>query len=411
MMNEHGADRWFSGDGGESEMRVEVVIAGETRTFEMTDDRPAVSWLGPRGLDRPTFAEAARAALESPLGLPPLRQVVVPGDRVAIAIGPGVPGLAILLEEIAVVLEAAGVSRSDISAVLPPGEDANAPLPDHLVRVRHDPDDRANLAYLATTAEGRRIYLDRALTDADVVLAVGTFRPESADASKVSGPDTGLFPGLSDAETRRDRTAPADAAEVAWLLGSLFQVGARAGIDGPAGVIAGSAAEVRAAGERSVEREWTFHAPETADLVIAGVGTGERPSTLADVAAALTNASRLVRPGGRIAVLSRATAEPGPAVERLRGHDDPRLAASSLRGLEGAEDYPVALALAHAIARADVYVSGPLDPDLIEDLGLVPLGRDEEAFRLANLSASCLIFSPAERARTCLGGATKGPVR
>ena len=37
----------------------------------------------------------------------------------------------------------------------------------------HDPDDRANLAYLATTAGGRRVYLDRDLTDADFVLPVG----------------------------------------------------------------------------------------------------------------------------------------------------------------------------------------------------------------------------------------------
>jgi hypothetical protein len=388
-------------------MRVEVVIAGEKKGFELADDRLTGAWVGPSGLEPGSVAGAARTALEAPLGLPPLRQVVVPGDRVAIAVGPGVPGLATILEEMAGVLESAGVARADVAAVLPP-DAADALLPEGLTRVRHDPADRANLAYLASTAEGRRIYLDRTLTDADVVLAVGAFAPEPGGGGLVTGPDTDLFPGLSDAETRQDRTALGDASEVAWLLGSLFQVGVGSGVDGPSEVIAGTASEVRAAGERLVDEAWTFHAPETADLVIAGVGTTDRPGTLVDLAAALASASKLVRPGGRIAVLSRVADAPGPALQRLRGHDDPRGADALLRGLEGADDYAVARVLAETLARADVYLSSALDPELVEDLGLIPLGRDEEAFRLANLSASCLVFSPAERIRTRVAG-QKGP--
>ncbi len=65
----------------------------------------------------------------------------------------------------------------------------------------HDPDDRAQIAYLASTKEGRRVYLNRLLTDADVVVPVGRLGYDPILGFR--GPWSLLFPGLSDRETLR----------------------------------------------------------------------------------------------------------------------------------------------------------------------------------------------------------------
>ena len=47
-------------------------------------------------------------------------------------------------------------------------------LPEGVAWLVHDPDDKPQIAYLASTSEGQRIYLNRQLTDADIVIPVGT---------------------------------------------------------------------------------------------------------------------------------------------------------------------------------------------------------------------------------------------
>ena len=57
----------------------------------------------------------------------------------------------------------------------------------------------AGLAYLAATKEGRRIYLNRLLTDADVVIPVGRLGYDPILGHR--GPWSVLFPELSDRAT------------------------------------------------------------------------------------------------------------------------------------------------------------------------------------------------------------------
>src|SRR5690606_33190636 len=108
------------------------------------------------------------------------------------------------------------------------------------------------LGYLASTKAGRRIYLNRALTEADVVVPVGALGFDPVLGYR--GPWSTLFPGLSNAETQQaERRSAAgsgrrgsvleESAEVSWLLGSLFHVGVLPGVggSGAAGVIAGEA--------------------------------------------------------------------------------------------------------------------------------------------------------------------------
>lgn len=397
-------------------MRVAVDFQGSGLEFEVPEERVVARWGGPEGLDPSAVPAAISGALEHPHDFPAFRRMLVPGDRVALAIDPEVPGAASVLGALIEALGRAGVDRETLSVVMPDGPRAGS-LGADPVEV-HDPDDRARIAYLASTKAGRRVYLNRSLTDADVVVPVGLLRHDP-DAG-YRGPWSLLFPGLSDRSTmralrdaagaglsesgRHRREARLDeAAEVSWLLGSQFHLGIVPAASGVLEVIAGRDAAVRDRGIAAIDRSWTMRAPERAELVVAGVGfpgdTDGPSSTLEDLAAALETAAGLVRRGGKIAVLSRASGAVGPALQRLSTVDDPGEAASALRDLEDAEDYPIARRIARAAAWADLFIASGLDPDLAEGLSMVPLDRPEQARRLADAARSIAFVSHADLTR------------
>ena len=203
-------------------------------------------------------AAAVAAALEQPLDYPSLAQCTTPGDRVAIALGAGVPQVAQVTAVIVQTLTDAGIAADGITILRSGGEaDTSAGDPCGLlapsvaerIRVRtHDAVDRRNLAYLAAFESGEPILLNRMLTDADVVLPVGCIQPDRARG--YYGIHTTLYPEFSDTKTqarfrKHDRFSdgqPTKASiiaelrrevnHVAWLLGVNFTVQAVAGSAG-----------------------------------------------------------------------------------------------------------------------------------------------------------------------------------
>ena len=59
------------------------------------------------------------AALDAPRNFPPLRQTVVPGDRVTIAVDPSIPECDVILEAISGRLLEAGVEAEGLTVLLP----------------------------------------------------------------------------------------------------------------------------------------------------------------------------------------------------------------------------------------------------------------------------------------------------
>src|SRR5579883_701159 len=159
-------------------MRVIVDFQGESLEFEVPSDRVVAAWAGPAGMVAEDVIPAVRDALERPREFPPLAQMIVPGDRVTVAFDAGIPQPREVLDGLVEVLGRAGVVPENLTVVAPAppmtgSGEPGAPL--DRVEV-HDPDDRARIAYLASTKEGRRVYLNRSLTDADVVVPVGLMR-------------------------------------------------------------------------------------------------------------------------------------------------------------------------------------------------------------------------------------------
>jgi lactate racemase len=382
-------------------MSAEVAFGDERLTFDIPAGRFHESWEVLAGGDDDAIGPLVEAALESPIDFPPLRQAVVPGDRVVIALDSDIPAVASVLAPLIRVLHAAGVEEESIRiAVTRESTALSAKVFDPVKVSIHNPDDRDQIAYLATTGSGRRVYLNRYLTDADFVLPVGTLG--FAGHSRYRGPWTALFPSMSDSDTLRSTangTIVDESEEVSWLLGSQFQLGILAGSSGVLRVVAGQQESVRREGVRAIDELWKFQPSRSAELVIVGVGGPGRPGGVDDVAAGLANARRVVARGGKIVVLSRASGSIGPALQAISPLDDPRIAVQRLRGLEGEADYAAAKQIAEAVAWADVYLLSNLGDDVAEDLAMVTLGRPEEARRLVATAESSLLISGADRAR------------
>jgi len=394
-------------------MRIAVEFQDDRLDFEVADDRVVGRRDAPDRAGRPDVRAMALGAIEAPRDFPALSRAVVPGDRVVIPIDPDLPDLAEVLGAVAGILRAAEV---DSITAISTGSAPSA-LPEGVEWKVHDPDDRAELAYLATTTEERRIYLNRLLTDADLVVPIGTLGYDPSLGYR--GPWSVLYPGLGDREALvwvrglasddppdrdRPRAPLRESSEVGWLLGCQFQVGVVPGGSGAGSIVAGLESVVRSAGAEAVDAVWSIRVGERADVVVAGIGEPGRPTSLDDLAGGLATAARLVRRGGKIVALSRAGGEPGPALRRIAGAGDPAAAPRALRGHEADPDYPAARRLASALAWADVYLHSALDPDLVDDLGMIPLDRPEEARKLAANAASCTLLSQAERVLAVVDG-------
>ena len=380
-------------------MRARVDFAGESLEVELPEDKVVAAWRGPSADELRMPKDAVQSALLNPRNFPPLRQLVVPGDQVVLAIEPTIGDFRSILEPLHAILVEAGVEPGSVTVLsTPPGSSAlEAAMPSGATLAIHDPNDRAGLAYLAATKQGRRIYMSRLLTDADVVVPVGQIGSEPVLGHR--GPWSVIFPGLSDREaieTHRARFRDEDddlpashtkssldeSFEVSWLLGTQFHIGVVPGMRGFTEIVAGRELDVREQGIAAWEKHWTLHAGSRAELVVVGVGRPDVETDWFSLADGLATATRLVQHGGKIVVLSRLNAEPGPAVRRLIDAEDPKRAKAALRGHEGDPDFVAARRLAHALSWADVFLLSGLARETVEAFSAIPIENPEQAGKL-----------------------------
>jgi hypothetical protein len=404
-------------------MRVTVDFAEERFELDTPGDALIGSWRGPEGISGERLSAEFRAALERPVDFPPFRQLFVPGDRVAIALDSSFPGFGPALGVIDELLRDAGLDETAVTVVTRAGSgDAlEASLPRGMALELYDPGDSRRLAYLATTKQGSRIYLDRTLTDADVVIPVGRLGYDPISGYR--GPWSAVFPALGDQRaidsTRarlpidaRERVSPLhhleQAFEVSWLLGTQFHVGVVPGVSGPVELIAGQAESVRDRGIHAIDRHWSYHPPAEAQCVVAGIGRPGVTSGIDDLVEGLVTASRLVHQGGKIIALSRVRGPIGTSLRRLAEAGDVANAQAALRGHDSDADSVAGRQLARVLAWADVYLLSGLDREVVEDLSMVPLDHPDEARRLVAKAASVLVVSQADLTRATVHGSETG---
>lgn len=379
--------------------RIAVSYEGESLNLEIDEDRLLASWSGPGGMPLAQVASATRTALANPIGYPPLLQTLVPGDRVAIACDPEGAGVIQALEEVIGTLKQAEVGTITVVVPITSVDLSGISVP----VVQHRRDDREQLAYLATTQSGQRVYLNRELTEADSVVTICRVAPD--DRGRLHGPWSLLSPAFADDDgLRSDRTAVSDASdesnEVPWLLGNPFQVALLSADRGVGNVLAGGAETVLQATEDVIEADWTLRINDSADLVVAGVGDGLTPTNWNSLAAAIFAAMKLVRRGGKIVLLSHLDAPIGPALGKLMEERERGRETLNLRGRELDFDWPIAHCLAEALRWADLFLLSRLNADLVDSLGICPLDNAAQTKRLLDEAHSVVVLSHADLTRT-----------
>jgi nickel-dependent lactate racemase len=371
----------------------------------------------PRGEPLLRVADAVDTALAEPLDFPPLAQAAVPGDKVVLALSEGVPQAPTVVARTIDVLLANGISARDITLLHTLADfeaDAPDPLEQLSAEVRrsivssiHDPTSRASLSYLAATAQGKPIYLNRAIHDADLVLSIGCLRLD--ESLGYHGINSNLFPTFSDEANlkryrcgknwegaQRDRLRK-EADQVSWLLGVQFTIQLVPGA-GPdvLHVLAGGLEAVFRRGSALCTEAWSYGVPGRSDLVIATIEGDATQQTWDNVARALAAASQCVSEGGAIAICTDLALPFGPAMQRLIGAEDLDEVLDEI-GKQRPGDALPATQLALAMQRGKVYLISRLAEDLVEDLGILPVTA-EQMSRLAARYDSSIVLANAHYA-------------
>jgi hypothetical protein len=140
-------------------------------------------WAPPESTSSPE--SLLHEVVASPLGYPPLYEALVPGDRVAIALHPGVPSAPEVIRPLIDRLLAAQPDLESITVVVSTSDmtlaalnteqqvqDGDAPSKSLIRWVVHRPGDPPSMAYLAADEEAEPIYVQRDLVDADFLLPI-----------------------------------------------------------------------------------------------------------------------------------------------------------------------------------------------------------------------------------------------
>ncbi len=367
------------------------------------------------------IAAHVRAQLAEPIDFPPLAQATVPGDRVVLAIEPGIPQQLAVIDGALKALQDAGVEDTLITLLLAcPTTNADAlkaelaTLGHHHCQIKiHDPDNEKEIAFLGVSQTGVALRLNRELCEADLVLPVtvtkGHLSPNDASPSFA-----GLFPVFSDGETQQrfsaataeqfPALAPESALEIeecSRQLGVMINMQVVPGPDGQvAAVLAGDAVTVARQAEEKYREVWRCDSQVRGNLVIATIAGDAKQQTWQNVGRALAAAEGVLELGGCIAICSELAEKPGLALSQLFGNEvgneEWHVVAREIQQNPGSDSGP-AMQLCRTLERGTVYLRSQLRPSIVESLGITPLESDSELEHLAQTLRPCVVLEEAQR--------------
>jgi len=164
-------------------------------------------------------------------------------------------------------------------------------------------------------------------------------------------------------------------------------------------VLAGQSESVRRRGSELYRAAWSCPTSARASLVVAAIEGDASQQTWENVGRALQTAGRFVEEDGAIVVCCDLDAPPGPAMQRMANILS-RESAPRRVGKKRSVDSLPAAQLAHALEQHKVYLLSRLDPSVVEDLDVIPLGGPDELTRLARQHRSGVLLSNAQYVTT-----------
>jgi lactate racemase len=399
-------------------MHFDIRQGDETLGVEIADPRSVGRFKGPTAKNAPPPDALVKNALDSPTDdAPLLRKAVVPGDRVTIALDSSLPSLEKIVAPIIEELSAGSVEAADFSLLLTPGATGSQKasleqaFPEADVAV-HDPADADQLAYLASTKDGRRIYLNRRAVEADFLLLVGRAAADPLLGRR--GPASVLFPLLADAPAmERARTFATDvrattamvvdrqgSAEAAWLAGVLFGVSVACDRnETPSHAWFGMLKAIDAKSEATLKPLWTPEPPtREPDLVVVSLSKRVRPDPWESAAAAAFQALSHSPGSPALLLVTSMDENPGESVRWLASSEEWSERQARFRSPEGrkADDVVAAAQFAEVLASSNVFLASKLEPGVVEPLGISAVDGRRELQTSAARSKSIWVVEDAD---------------
>lgn len=288
------------------------------------------------------LAAAYLHALDHPIDCPPLREIIKPGDRVALTVSDVTRGwqknadtLPLLID----VLNQAGVPDDNITVIIAVGAHRLNTKEEfvelcsqevcHRIRVvNHDAWDTDNMVYLGKTSRGTEVSVNRIVAEADKVVCTGGVIYHYMVG--YGGGRKSILPGVSSLKTiqqshlwamnaevgkgsnpvsanaaTRGNPAHDDMMEVAAFVSPDFIVNVVPNLDGDiCGIFAGNWVSAWLEGVKMVDEIFGVEIQEQADIVIATAGGYPKDINLYQTQKTIDNAVYAMKPGGVCIILS-----------------------------------------------------------------------------------------------------------
>lgn len=391
-------------------MKIELGIGTRMEEVDVPKNN-LLDVLMPNKVERRLEGEAeVRRALADPTGSPRLREILRPGEKIAIITSdltrpmPTYIVMPALLEELA----EAGVKDEDITLVFALGshrchtEEEKKKLAgeDIYARIRCVDSDPSDCVHMGDTSYGTPVDITRVVAIADRRICLGNI--EYHYFAGYSGGAKAIMPGTSTRKAIQtnhgmmvDPAACAGNLETNPLRRDIEEAAAICGVDFILNVVldehkkivhavAGDVTAAHREGCAYLDTLYQKKIKERADIVIVSQGGAPKDLNLYQTQKALDNAKHAVKDGGTIILIGSCKEGLGEKTfeQWITEAEDPKELIIRVR-----EDFKLgghkAAAIAMVLERAEIYLVSDMEPDFVKSIFMQPYATVREAFEAA----------------------------
>lgn len=387
-------------------MKLEFGFGTSVQTVELPDEN-VIGVLHANQVEQELMGEAeVRRALADPIGTVPLREVVKPGETVAIVtsdITRPLPSYAImpaLLDE----LYAAGIRKEDITVVFGLGSHREQ-TPEEMKKLVGErafeevncvDGDSSDCIHMGTTSRGTPVDVVRVVAEADRKICLGNI--EYHYFAGYSGGAKAIMPGVSTRDAIQNNhsqmvnpEACAGKLEGNPVREDIEEAGVICGIDYIINVVldehkkiimaaAGDSVKAHREACRFLDKIYRKEIPERADIVLVSQGGAPKDLNLYQTQKALDNAKHAVKKGGVVILIGSCKEGLGEEVFEEWMTQSPT-AASMIERI--GRDFQLgghkAAAIAMVLENADIYLVSDLEDAFVEKIFLTPQSSAQTA--------------------------------
>ena len=366
--------------------------------------------------------QAVREALLRPIDAPPLKELVRPGETVAIAVSDITRAwqrMPLVLPEILATLNQAGVPDSNITIIIAVGghrqnteeefiQLCGKEICQRVKVVNHDAWDTDNMVYYGTTSRGTEVSINKIAAEADRIILTGGIVYHYM--AGFGGGRKSIVPGISSIKTIRQNhlwglgaevgagSSPnaasrktqgndlhEDMMEIAGFIQPDFIINMVPTPDGQyAGIFAGNWVSAWQEGCKLVDQLYGVEIEALADIVVASAGGYPKDINLYQTGKTMDNAYYAVKKGGVVVLLSECEDIYEPQeFSRWFGYEDKLAMEKALRADFGIPGWVALKELECSNHATYVMVTRPENAEFVAKTGMIATTTLEEALRIA----------------------------